>query len=1207
MDYSRINCRNNDLEEYLKKMSSQIHFNNPGASNNMFYNECALIYKIPTILIRTESMVEFSNDLLCGLFGYEIGERLEWRKLFSKETCSLLDHIIQSEKGINGSIYEVFIIDKQGNMKKSSAKISVNMDGDCKICFMPAEYDYLAYCGYISNIEKAISKVSLQFVNSDISDTDININLALKIIGKAIEANHAYIFLFDDNGKSLSLSFEWCGKEAEPLIAEYRHIEIEKVSHELDILKRNEVILINDKDNFNQESAISKRIMSGKDIKSAILVPMIYQKNLIGYLGFNSKYMKTWNPGDLYLLKSGGIIFINYLERYKLMEAIKNKQEEINRGEERYYQLFDNIKSGVFVLEPGKSGKVFIIKDLNKTAMRIGKCTYLQVLNKDLSAIFPALLKTPIIDKLRRVWKTGKSITCKSYYYEGDSFKGWLDGYIYKLPSGEMSLVFSDVSEEFMTNRALKESQRRLLTLMSNLQGMVYRCSSYPNEWSMEFVSNGCEDLTGYGPEEITDSSFSYKNIVHPEDLKTISAKINSAIAKGEHFEIIYRIITRDKKIKWVLEKGTVVGINDGVPILEGFISDINDLVLAEEATYENQAKFITLFQSTTDAVLLQRINTEGKTCEFIEFNDTACKLFGYSHEELVNMSLEDISAPECRGKLTGLGFQIREKKHITMDFDILKKDGSRIYAEISFHHLELHGEELFLSIARDITDRKLAEITINESKNRIKKLHEIALRMEKTKVEEEIYNLIIEASQSILKLEFYTLDIAEGDYFITKAVSKGLPETAKLPTPINSGIPGKTFSEGKTIVINDITKNETARPKSSKYKSALSLPIGKYGVFQTASVNINNFSEEDIELLEILLSHATEAINRIKTEDKIKHITFHDSLTGLYNRAFFEEELKRLDVSRQLPFTIIMGDVNGLKLTNDTFGHHKGDMLLKKVADSLKASCRVEDVIARWGGDEFIIFLYKTDHKEAEKIVKRIKEGFLKDKSGPVPISVSLGIATKNDSSIETNEILRKAEERMYRNKLLESSSTRNAIIASLQKTLLEKSYETEEHTKRMQILAADFGNFLSLNESTLNELILLATLHDIGKISIPEKIILKESKLTDEDWKSIKRHPEIGYRIALSSPDLAIVADGILTHHEWWNGKGYPRSLRGEEIPFVSRIIAIIDAYDTMINGRNYKEPVSQEEAIGELERFAGIQFDPELVKRFVIFIKN
>jgi diguanylate cyclase (GGDEF)-like protein/PAS domain S-box-containing protein len=336
----------------------------------------------------------------------------------------------------------------------------------------------------------------------------------------------------------------------------------------------------------------------------------------------------------------------------------------------------------------------------------------------------------------------------------------------------------------------------------------------------------------------------------------------------------------------------------------------------------------------------------------------------------------------------------------------------------------------------------------------------------------------------------------------------------------------------------------------------------------------------------------------RKRADDQIRYLSFHDKLTGLYNRAYFEEELKRLDTERQLPISVIMGDLNGLKLVNDAFGHQEGDKLLTQIAKILKESCRKEDVVARWGGDEFAIFLPRTSSRVTMEIIEVIKLACRQASQDLVKVSIALGAVTKEDPSQDIKEILKEAEERMYRSKLLESKGIRDWTISSLRRILFGKSHESQEHTYRIQELALQIGRVLGLPDGQLDDLELLATLHDIGKIAIPEGIIIKPGNLSPEEWDLIWKHPEIGYRIAKSSPELAPIAEAILAHHEWWDGGGYPRGLKGEDIPLNSRIIAIVDAYDVMTHTQPYKDAISQEEALQELQKKAGSQFDPKLI---------
>ena len=350
------------------------------------------------------------------------------------------------------------------------------------------------------------------------------------------------------------------------------------------------------------------------------------------------------------------------------------------------------------------------------------------------------------------------------------------------------------------------------------------------------------------------------------------------------------------------------------------------------------------------------------------------------------------------------------------------------------------------------------------------------------------------------------------------------------------------------------------------------------------------------------LIGTIQDVTDRKLAEEKIVFLSYHDQLTGLSNRRFFEEELTRLDVASNYPLTLVMGDVNGLKLINDSFGHAAGDELLIKVAQVLREACRGDDFIARLGGDEFVILLPNTDTTETEQILKRINGLALQARVGSIELSISFGYETKRYEEEHIRELFKRAEDHMYKKKLFEGPSMRGKTIKTIIRTLHEKNKREEQHSYRVSALCQSMGEALGLLEEEVQELKSVGLLHDIGKIAIDENILNKPGKLTKDEWDEIKRHPEIGYRILSTVNGMSEMAEYVLAHHERWDGLGYPKGLKGAELPLQTKIITIADAYDAMTSARSYRDALPDELAIAELQKNAGTQFDPALVKVFI-----
>lgn len=344
------------------------------------------------------------------------------------------------------------------------------------------------------------------------------------------------------------------------------------------------------------------------------------------------------------------------------------------------------------------------------------------------------------------------------------------------------------------------------------------------------------------------------------------------------------------------------------------------------------------------------------------------------------------------------------------------------------------------------------------------------------------------------------------------------------------------------------------------------------------------------------------DATEKKKKQAEIEYLSFHDQLTGLYNRRFFENELIRLDTARNFPLTVALLDVNGLKLANDAFGHAVGDKVLQKVTELIKKVCRTNDIIARVGGDEFVIIFPKTDSNQAGKIMERLVQVTAREKVGSLNLSISCGWACKQNAGDNIATVLKKAEDHMYRRKLSESASIHYKTIAVIIKTLYEKNQREEQHSKRVSQLCAAIGTALGLSDEDIIELRTVGLMHDIGKIAIDDRILEKSEALSKTEWLEIERHPEIGYKILSSVNQFAPLADYVLAHHERWDGQGYPKGLKGDAIPLEARIIAVADAYDAMTSDRPYRSKLSPDAAIKEIKGNSGTQFDPDIVKVFL-----
>jgi diguanylate cyclase (GGDEF)-like protein len=359
------------------------------------------------------------------------------------------------------------------------------------------------------------------------------------------------------------------------------------------------------------------------------------------------------------------------------------------------------------------------------------------------------------------------------------------------------------------------------------------------------------------------------------------------------------------------------------------------------------------------------------------------------------------------------------------------------------------------------------------------------------------------------------------------------------------------------------------------------------------------------LEVMSIKLRNTNELLlERRQMEEKLRYLGQHDPLTGIYNRTFFQEVFKHFETESFPPIGLIMCDVDGLKLINDTLGHEAGDFLLSTAANVIKHSFRENDIVARIGGDEFAVLLPNTSLLTVEDGCRRIRDGIshYNENNTTMPIGISVGFSFRKEPEKSNSDLFKEADASMYRQKQYSSHNTRKAVIQKILETYQQKIFNPSNYSRIWDLvtLLSPFPGFKELN---LADFDLLLKYCDVGSSKVIDHLLNRpESQVCDDD-SEIQRHCEVGYRIAQYVPELLLpIADLILKHHEYWNGQGYPTGLIGPKIPLECRILAICDAYDTMIN-----QTISAEEAKGELRKYAGIKFDPHLVEKFIWALKK
>lgn len=593
--------------------------------------------------------------------------------------------------------------------------------------------------------------------------------------------------------------------------------------------------------------------------------------------------------------------------------------------------------------------------------------------------------------------------------------------------------------------------------------------------------------------------------------------------------------------------------IQDINAILE---EEIEEKTKIEDELNKEKVFMEAIFNSVPGLVFLY--NDQNK---LVRWNKKHIEITGFSKEELNCMTLLDWykGDTENQEKIQKIIELVTETGFGEIEIKLPVKDGTKIPMIFNISSVKIENQLYFTGIALDMTQRNQLTERLQKYKVLAEKANDAMLFVDKE-------GNILEVNDAAIKIYGYTYEeftkISVFDLRHAKKDEKVMEQMLKADV---SGIIFETVH---------YLKDGTPIPVEVSSQGTL---IGDR---------------------RILLSIVRNISDRKKAEKEILYLSYHDQLTGLFNRRFYEEEIRRLNTENNIPISLIIADVNGLKLTNDAFGHKAGDILLQKIANILIVECPSNAVISRIGGDEFVILLPNTSENATEEIINNIKSAIKEEKTENVVLSISIGAAVKKNKFEDIDEIFKKAEADMYRDKLTESPTMRRKTIDSIMNSLYEKSNIESIHGKKVSEICKAIAEALKFEKEQIEEIGMAGLMHDIGKISINENIINKPGSLNEDEWQEVKRHSEVGYQILRSVNEFSKIANYVLEHHERWDGKGYPKGLNGEEISIEGRIIAVANAYVSMTSDKIYRKALSEENAVNELKKYSGNQFDPKIV---------
>lgn len=821
--------------------------------------------------------------------------------------------------------------------------------------------------------------------------------------------------------------------------------------------------------------------------------------------------------------------------------------------------------------------KDYVFIEVNAAFEHMTALKAADILQKPVSEVIPAIREDPAdwIGVYGEVVRSGKSINFRQY---SSGLKRWYNVYAFTPEKDCFVTLFMDVT-------ALIEEQSEQIELLNALNDVILELDEGLTVRKLLMAPDMPEPLPGVRVPARAEAliGLTVYDIFGQEGAREFMATLERA--KQSRGKALYtqhtKVLGEDAWYQMVINATVIQGQRRYIVS----VINITEQKKLENRLSENEALFQTVFEQAPIGISITRKggNPNASIMDGSSVNQAYLDILGRNRDELAKLRWMDITHPDDvpadMEQLTEL--LAGNIDHYRMEKRYIKPDGSVIWVNFSASTLQdrANRDISHLCLLEDITKRKLLEQSLKES----------------------------ERSKSVLlsHLPGLAYRCLNDRQWTMQFVSNGCGTL--------TGYQAESLLENRDLSYNDLIAPEYREEVYRQWQRVVAEKGNYRGEYEIITAGGQRKwvmemgqpvfdAQGRLEALEGVIFDITEQKNR---EERIRFLSEHDEITGLNNLMYFDRACRQHNLQHTYPLAVVQCDVDGLRLINSAFGIQEGNRLLSRVAVLLKTYCGEADVLARTGDDEFTLLLPGVGSESAQELIRHVADCIQEDNRQTAALyhtSLSFGYSTRGTAEDDISLTLRAAFNSLNNSKILNAQSSHSATLTSIMATLHARSEETEEHAQRLWELSEAVGLKMGLSQQTMAELALFSKLHDIGKIGISDAILNKKGPLTPEEWAVMKQHPEIGYRIALSLEDVAHVAEDILSHHERWDGAGYPRGLRGEEIPLPARILAVADAFDAMTKDRVYRKALPQEKALAEIWSNIGKQFDPQIAQIFL-----